>query len=296
MATDISEIRKFIEKHGIAAWDRYDLPASEGRFPDGAHYRNEISGVGSVEGLVTVVDEMRRRNVPVHRIITGSCTKSSRGELQELAQVGRENGLELVMDTGVTSVSDIGRHAETPFGKWGGWRVRGAANMTYLVQAVLRGVEAGHRAFLLYDEGALWLLAKMRAAGDIPADTVFKVSYTAGYRSPAGAKLLEEIGADSFNPVTDLELPMLAAIRQTVGIPMDIVINGWESLGSFSRMSESPEIVRVSAPCYLKQELSGDQRDKVKYCEIIREMVEASYPDLKLSAQGPEDLSLPQPR
>ncbi len=293
---NIEDIRRMIEKQDIAPRDRYDLPASEKRFPDGAHYRNEISGIGSVEALEELIDEKEKRGVSIHRIIMGGGNKRTQDQLDEIVQVAHEEKLEIVMDPGPKSITDIGRHAETPFGKWGGWRLRGADNVTYLVQSILRCYDAGLRAFLLYDEGALYLLAKMRASGDIPDDIIFKVSYTAGYRSPAGAKLLEEIGADSFNPVTDLELPMLAAVRQTVDIPMDIVIFGWETLGNFSRVNQSPEIIRVSAPCYLKQELHGQPRQKVRYCEIIREMIDAAYPELTVSDQGPADLHLPLPR
>ena len=46
MTRNITEVRERIAKHGIAAQDRYGLPASERRFPDGAHYRNEIPGIG----------------------------------------------------------------------------------------------------------------------------------------------------------------------------------------------------------------------------------------------------------
>ena len=292
----IEDIRRMIERQGIAARDRYDLPASEKRFPDGAHYRNEISGIGSVEALRELIDEKEKRGVPIHRIIMGGGNNWTQDQLAELVEVAHEQRFEIVMDPGPKSITDIGRHAETDFGKWGGWRLRGADNVTYLVQSILRCYDAGLRAFLLYDEGALYLLARMREAGDIPDDVIFKVSYTAGYRSPAGAKLLEEIGADSFNPVTDLELPMFAAVRQTVDIPMDIVIFGWESLGNFSRVNQCPEIIRVAAPCYLKQELHGQPRQKVRYCEIIREMVDFTYPDLIVSEQGPDDLHIPQPQ
>jgi hypothetical protein len=294
MNKSIQDIRETIGRYGIEGGDRYDLPASQGRFPDGCHYRNEISGVGGADALAEVVDEAQTRDVPVHRIILGNVTKMTQDEIRDVASIADENLLEIVMDTGVTSTSTIGRHAETSFGKWGGWRARGADQLSYLVQAVHRGIECGMKAFLLYDEGALWLLSQMREQGDLPSDVIFKVSYTAGYRNPAGARLLESIGADSFNPVTDLELPMLAALRQSVDIPMDIVINGWETLGSFTRMNECPELIRVSAPCYLKQELHGDQRAKVRYCEIIREMVQASRPELTLSGPGPEDLHVPE--
>jgi len=296
MTVPITEVRELIAKQGIQAQDCFDLPVSESRFPDGAHYRNEISGIAWPKDMEALVDEMGRRGIPIHRVIMGSCVKLCRGDLRGIAQMAHDSRLEIILDLGVTAISDVGRHAETPFGKWGGWRVRGADNMAFLVQAVLRGIEAGIKGFLLYDEGAMWLLGKMRAAGDVPADVIFKISYTAGYRSPAGARLLEELGANSFNPVTDLDLPMLAAIRQTVGIPMDIVIFGWETLGNVCRVSQSSDIVRVAAPCYLKQELHGDARTKVKYCEIIWEMMQANDPAIRLSEQGPSDLHIPEPR
>ena len=45
------------------------------------------------------------------------------------------------------------------------------------------------------------MLNKMRENGDIPKDVVFKVSVYAGHGSAAGGKLLEELGADTFNPM-----------------------------------------------------------------------------------------------
>jgi hypothetical protein len=86
---------------------------------------------------------------------------------------------------------------------------------------------------------------------------------------------------------------MFASLRQCSRIIMDIVIYGWETLGNVSRLYQAPDIVRVSAPCYLKQELTEDSRTKVKYCEIIWEMMQATYPEITVSGQGPADLSVP---
>src|SRR5699024_11761266 len=66
------------------------------------------------------------------------------------------------------------------------------------------------------DEGCLWLLNEMRKAGEIPADCHFKVSAHAGHGNPCSAKLLELIGANSVNPVRDIQLQMLAAMRQAI--------------------------------------------------------------------------------
>lgn len=45
------EIENLISKHGIPGRDLYTLPSSKTRFPDGAHYRNEISGINSVKDM-----------------------------------------------------------------------------------------------------------------------------------------------------------------------------------------------------------------------------------------------------
>jgi len=47
---------------------------------------------------------------------------------------------------------------------------------------------AGGGAVVL-GEGLLWLLSRMREAGDLPEDVVFKVSVFAGHGNPAGAKV-----------------------------------------------------------------------------------------------------------
>ena len=136
----------------------------------------------------------------------------------------------------------------------------------------------------------------MRENGDLPKDTVFKVSYTAGHANAAGAKLLENLGAGSFNPISDLSLPMLAGLRKAIKIPMDIVIVAGGSLGSFNKIWQSAELARVCSPCYFKQELGGGvegARGKVKFCEIMRELIEKINPELKLSEQGPADLAIP---
>jgi hypothetical protein len=54
---DQRKVQKLIERYGIPGRDAYDLPSSPLRFPDGAHYRMEISGVERPEVLEAVIDE-----------------------------------------------------------------------------------------------------------------------------------------------------------------------------------------------------------------------------------------------
>lgn len=313
----MDDIRKAMEKFGIPGRDLYDLPNSEKTFPDGANYRIEISGVERPSTLEALVDEMEKRNMPVHRLIStvmGS-TLLSDEELASFAKIAKEKNLEVIITPGPRSSWDTGRQLFTPEGVISGLRVRGSDNLSYLIADIKRCVDFGFRGFLVTDEGALWLLSKLREEGVIPKETVFKVSIYAGHANPAGAKLLESIGANTFNPLGDLSLPMFAAIRKVVNIPIDIHIYLSDSFGGFNRFWEGPELARVSSPCYFKIEpgtalaagggiykpwtsedfLANFAREKVKFAEIIRNIIEKVQPDLKLSRHGPEDLAVPRP-
>ena len=196
-----------------------------------------------------------------------------------------------------------------------GLRYRGSDQLTYVVAEYLRCIDLGFRGFLCIDEGLLWLVNELKRAGDIPPDVVFKVSIFAGHANAAGGRVLESLGASTFNPVGDLSLPQLASIRQAVHIPLDLHVYLSDSFGGFNRFYEGAEMARVCAPCYFKIEpgpalaagvgalyrpwtsveaLAQQAREKVKYAQIIHELVQATNPGLRLSALGPEDLAIPR--
>jgi len=296
----VKKYQKMIEKYNIPSRDLYELPSSLLRFPDGAHYRNEISGIESLDDMETLIKESQKRKVPIHRVIAmgnGSNLLTLK-ELRELALMSKEAKIELIVIPGPRANFDVGKHAASEWGRFSGVRVRGSDNICYFLQDVLRCIEAGIRGFLFYGEDLIFLFHKMRKNGDLPSNLVFKLSYTAGIANAAGCLLAEQVGSDSINPVTDLTLPMLASLRKVIKIPLDIVIVTFEILGNFNRFWEGSEIIRVSSPCYIKQELDRgieNAKTKVKYCEIMRELISKQNPELILSEQGPKDLRIPQP-
>ena len=293
----IDAVRSVIEKCGIPPRDLFDIPTSSKMFPDGANYRMEVSGINEINQMEALIDEMQKRKVPIHRVIAlgGGATLKTNSELRDLAQMSQENKIEVIIVPGPRQDRDIGSHVRSEWGRFSGVRPRGSEELSYLIADVYRALEAGIRGFLLYGEDSLFLIKELRKNGDLPDDIVIKISYTAGHANAAGAKLLENLGADSFNPVTDLTLPMLSSIRSVIGIPLDIVVVSFEMVGSINRFWETPEIIRVSSPCYLKQEFKGScdaAREKVKYCQIMNEIVEFVNPELICSKQGPSDLKL----
>ena len=310
----MEKIRKAMEKHGVPGRDLYDLPTSKKRFPDKCHYRIEISGIERLSTLEAVIDEMEKRHVAVHRLIStvmGS-TLLTDDELEKFAERAKDAKLEVIITPGPRTLWDLGGQIKAPEGAISGIRFRGSDNLSYVIADIKRSIHFGFRGFLVVDEGLLWLLNQIRKSGDIPKGVVFKVSIFAGHANPAGAKVLEMLGANTFNPVADLPLPMLAAIRKAVDIPIDVHVYLFDSFGGFNRFWETPEIARVAAPCYYKIEpgasvstlykpwTSPEQhaflaREKVKQAEIIISLVEKNYPAAKLSKIGAKDLAIPKP-
>lgn len=310
----IAKIGKMMEKHGVPGRDLYNLPTSEKRFPDKCHYRIEISGVERPSTLEAVIDEMDKRKVPVHRLISTvmGATLLSDKEMEQFAKLAHDAKLEVIITPGPRTLWDLGGQIRTPEGAISGIRFRGSDNLAYVIADIRRAIDLGFRGFLVVDEGLLWLLAQMRKAGDIPKDVVFKVSILAGHANAAGAKVLETLGANTFNPVADVTLPMLAGIRKAVKIPIDVHVYLFDSFGGFNRLWETPEIARVAAPCYFKIEpgpsmgalykpwvspesLAFIAREKVKNAETIIQLIDKNHPEAKTSRIGANDLAIPKP-
>ncbi|MDP2871203.1 MAG: hypothetical protein Q8P31_01475 [Bacillota bacterium] len=310
----MEKIAGWLRAAGLPEGDDHQHTSSPLRFPDGAHYRIEISGVETVEALEALVDEMRKTSTPVHRLVctVSGATYLRMSELRQFAQVAAEAKLEVMMTPGPRPQWETGKQVITPEGAYGGMRCRGMDSMHRLLADVDRCLEAGIRGFLLWGEDALDVLATLRSKGLIPPETVFKVSINAGHANAAGARLLERLGANTWNPVADLGPAELAAIRKVTTIPMDVHALFFESYGGQIRFWETAELARVAAPCYFKIEPGVSSgtfyrpwvgpehmcwwvRKKVHYAGIIQELVERWNPDVLCSAHGPADLSLPRP-
>jgi hypothetical protein len=304
-----------MEAQGIPGRDAYDLPTSGKSFPDGANYRIEIAGVERPSTMEAMVEEARKREVTIHRAIAavGGATYCDFGELKALAQLAREEQIEVVMTVGHRKGWDAGaKEMSTSEGSMQAFRLRGSDNLSYHIADIMRCVEAGHRGFLVYDEGVLLILGKMREAGYLPKETMFKFSVFGGYCSAAGAKLVASMGVNSLNPSSDVSLPILGSIRKAIDIPLDVYLSIVDSFGGMFRVYEAPEIARVASPCYFKFEPGTSEgdiykpwvseawhqeliRQKVKLAGIVLEIMRRHAPQLKTSPKGAGDLVLPVP-
>ena len=313
MSEILKKIRDFMEKEGIPGRDAYDLPTSQKTFPDGANYRIEIAGVERASTMEAMVNEAQKRNIVIHRAIAtvGGSTYCDFEELKDMAQMARDAKIEVIMTVGHRKAWDVGaKEIVTPEGMMQGFRLRGSDNISYFIADMMRNVEAGLRGFLIYDEGVLFLVNRMREEGLIPPETVFKFSVFGGYCNAAGAKVVENLGVNSLNPISDVSLPILSSIRKTVDIPLDVYVIIVDSFGGQYRAYETAEIARVASPVYFKIEPGTSEGDiykpwiteefhkfhiseKVKMAAIICELMDRHAPELKISEKGATDLVLP---
>jgi hypothetical protein len=311
----ISEVREFMEKMGIPGRDLWNLPDSTRTFPDGAHYRLEIAGVERASVMEAMIGEANKRHITIHRAIAtvGGSTYCDFQELRAMAQMAYDEKIEVIMTVGPRKAWDPGsKEATTPEGMMQGFRLRGSDNISYWIADMMRNIEAGFRGFLVYDEGVLFIVKKMREEGFIPKETIFKFSVFGGYCSAAGAKIIETMGANTLNPSSDVSLPILASIRKAVDIPLDIYVVIVDSFGGMFRAYEAPEIARVASPCYFKFEPGTSESDiykpwvtekwhqgfirqKVKIASIVKEIIDKHGAQFKMSEKGTFDLVLPVP-
>ena len=294
----MDKTREFLKSIGLPGGDAYDMPTSEKRFKDGGQYRFEVPGIQGPKVMRALLEAMDSYGLYLHRVTqTQGIMRLTDQEIGKMVELAHQWETDLILAIGPRATTDTSASVHTEEGVRMGYRLRGQEQIVRAIEDVKRAARLGCRGFLVYDEGCLWALNEMRKAGEIPADCHFKVSAHAGHGNPCSAKLLESIGADSINPVRDIQLQMLSAMRQAVDCPIDIHTENPKSTGGFIRHYEVPEMIRVAAPIYLKtggsvaathswDSTEDDARKRAKQCALVKRMIDEYYPEAVWSPKG----------
>jgi hypothetical protein len=300
------ETRNYVKTLGLPEGDLYNLPTSNSRFPDGAAFRIEVPTVNTAEAVEALLDTSIKNGITINRVTeTYGMFRHTRQEIKEFCRLCNEYGAELMLSVGPRATYDTGATVQTSQGVRIGYRLRGMDQVLRGVEDIKRGYDLGCRGFLIYDEGMLWLISQMRKDGALPKDIIFKTSAHLGHCNPCSFRLLESLGADSINPVRDLQLPMIAALRAAIKTPLDLHTDNPPASGGFIRVYEAPEIVRIAAPVHCKTGNSvvsahgslttgKDGTLMADQASIVVEMVNRYYPELTQTEKGAKDLHLPQ--
>jgi hypothetical protein len=303
--------REFLRSLGYPGEDLYSLPSSDKRFPDGAQYRIELPSVEGPRALAATLEEIDRYGITVHRVSQGSgIMLLTDKEIKEMCEMTAQRKMELSLFVGPRGTWDISAQPFTSAGKVIALRHEGADQLVYAMEDLRRGANLGLRGALVADEGLLLLTKEMKKQGLLPKDFVVKVSVQMMAANPVSIKLMQDLGADTYNVPTALTLPKLAAIRQVTDIPIDLYVEVPDGFGGFIRYYEIPELIRTLAPVYIKFGLrnhpdvypSGNHweeinialcRERVHRAALGIQMIERYYPEAVTSKPGAPDLGVP---
>ena len=281
------------------------------RFPDGAELRIEIPSVEGPRVMEGVVDAARHHGVVVNRVSQGSGGMLlTAAELRAMAELGRQEGIEVCLFVGPKAGWDGGVLARSPDGGAHYAAVRGTRGLRHAVADVERACEAGIRAFLVADIGLLDVLSGLVERGDLPACT-WKVSAYLGVDNPATVAVLERLGAGTINVPNDMSVAELAELRAATTLPLDVYVESPDSMGGTIRLLELGELARVGAPLHAKLGLrnvasvypSGDHtvelaeraaREKVRRAAIAFEWLERSRPGTLQSLPHAAGIAVPE--
>lgn len=249
-----------VRLHGPELLEAIGLPdddpanfVSPQRFLDGGHFRFEIPSVEGPRALEVVLDEVRRARVPLHRVSQGSGIELlTDAEVRAMAAMGRDAGIEVSLFLTPRALFDTGAMHLAAGGAGVRNRVRGMRQMAYALNELERAHALGIRSFLVTDMGLLSTLGELRTAGLVPADVRIKLSVMIAEANAAAARVLERLGATTFNIPTDLPIEQMASIRQACRMPLDVYVESPDDLGGFVRYHEMPRIVDAASPVYLK--------------------------------------------
>ena len=296
--------KEFLKKVGIdEVSDDYVSPK---RFGDGGQYRFEVPGIQSPKTMNALLEEAGRNNIFIHRVTqTKGIMMLTDEEIKEMVKLAKDYGCELFLSVGPRATYDTSATVHTKEGSRIGYRLRGYDNLVYAIEDVQRACRLGVRGILLYDEGLLWVLNQMREDSEIPSNVHFKLSAHAGHSNPASAKLLEEMGLDSLNPVRDLQIPMLASIRNATDMVLDLHTENPKSTGGFIRHYEVPKFIQVASPVYLKtggsvaanhnwDTTASEAIARIKQVKLVKRMIYEYCPDAIVSPDRSGDLAVPE--
>ena len=300
----MNDTKDFLSSMGIGEVDsNYE---SDKTFADGGQFRFEVPGIQSPKTMDGLLSEAENQDLVIHRVTqTKGIMLLTDDEISEMVGLAKDYGCELFLSVGPRATYDTSATVHTKEGSRIGYRLRGYDNLVYAVEDVKRAVDLGVRGILLYDEGLLYVLNKMRDEGELPKNLHFKMSAHTGHGNPASAKLLESIGLNSINPVRDLQVPMLASIRNAINIPIDLHTENPKSTGGFIRHYEVPKFIKVAAPVYLKtggsvaanHNWDTTQKEailRVKQVKLVERMVKQYLPDAIMSPKNSSDLAIPE--
>jgi len=234
------------------------VPRSSLTFEDGGVFRFEIPSVEGPGAFAAVLEAGAKRNVRVNRISQGSgAMMQTRGEMREMAVMGKEAGTEVCLFVGPRGSYATGVFAHTAAGESVAWGIQGDDQLAAAVTDIERAIGEGIRSFLIADFGLLARLGALQKRGDIPDTVTWKASAALPASNSETIRVLDGLGASTINVPSDISAWQLYELRQATSLPLDLYLEAPDGMGGTIRYPEAAELIAVGAPMYIKLGLAN---------------------------------------
>ena len=198
--------------------------------------------------LQVLLEEAKRRSVPIHRISMGGGTRMlTNGEREDMLSQAHEHGID------VYSFISSRNSFEPLVDKGAGDQLRGEVAFQDAIEELHRCSEWGIDGVLVADLGLLDAANKLRMSGDL-LGLAFKTSVVIAPTNAATAQLYERLGATSINVSGSSTIDDLAAMRSRLSssTSLDIYIEISADLAGGLRYRDAAALVEEAAPVHLK--------------------------------------------
>lgn len=233
----------------------------------------------------------------------------TRGELREMAVMGKQAGTEVCLFVGPRGSYTTGVFAHTAAGEGVAWGIQGDAQLNAAVVDIQRAIAEGIRSFLVADIGLMARLGALQHGGDIPASVTWKISAAIPASNSETLRLLTELGATTINVPSDISAWQLHEMRNAVSAPLDLYLEAPDGMGGTIRFPEAAELIAIGAPMYIKLGLanargvypsgghiddvaSSQAAEKVRRAEIASDWIPSELTQSPNAFSGP---GIPEP-
>lgn len=300
------ETRDYLESINFPRGDSFELVDSKKEFSSRGQYGIEVASAQTPRVINTMLKSIKKYSFKPNRFTeTRGIFRLSDDDIKEMVNICIGENMGLILSVGPRAFYDTSASARSEQGARISYRLRGMENIVHAIEDVKRAISFGVRGILVYDEGLLFLLNKMKTDGIIPSKVALKISVHCGHGNPFSLHLLEKFGATSVNVVGDLELPMIASCRESVNIPIDIHTDTPKSSGGFIRTYDVPDLIRIGSPIFLKSGAISspahahlpsdiDIDNRIYQANLVYRMIQRYYPESEVVSQEDICVALPQ--
>ena len=224
------------------------IPAQIGDMSDSHDVSFEFPSIEHPALLRELLEEAKRRAVPIHRVSMGGGTRMlTNGERDDMLSQAHEHGID------VYSFISSRNSFENLVDKGAGEQLRGEVAFHDAIEELYRCSEWGIDGVLLADLGFLDAANKLRISGDLHG-LAFKTSVAIAPMNATAAALYERLGATSINVSGSSTIDDLGAMRSRLSgsTTLDIYIEISSDLSGGLRYRDAAALVEAAAPVHLK--------------------------------------------